>query len=115
MKYRKNAADLQPGTDGLVCTKAHKKQGGLSFVTARTEKNDRDEGASKKRPPACWQEAGLSLPKKSVYGGLFRQKLKKCLRLGAQTPRPPGKAGRYEFILEGLRALQASQKVFLTV
>ncbi len=41
------------------------------------------------------------MSKKSACGGLFRQKLKKCLRLGAQTPRPPGKAGRYEFTLEG--------------
>ena len=57
----------------------------------------------------------FSLSKKSACGGLFRQMLKKCLRQGAQTPRPPGKAGRYEFTLEGLRALQASRKVFLTV
>ena len=40
--------------------------------------------------------------------------LKKCLRPGAQTPRPPGKAGRYESTLEGLRALQTSRKVFVS-
>ena len=33
---------------------------------------------------------------------------------GAQTPRPPGKAGRYESTLEGLRALQTSRKVFVS-
>src|SRR5699024_1270363 len=43
----------------------------------------------------------FSLSKKSGYAGHFRQMLKKCLRPGAQTPRPPGKAGRYEFTLEG--------------
>ena len=32
---------------------------------------------------------------------------------GAQTPRPPGKAGRYESTLEGLRALQTSRKRFV--
>src|SRR5699024_2261133 len=37
---------------------------------------------------------GLSLSKKSACGGLFRQKLKKCLRPGAQTPRPPGTGGK---------------------
>ena len=58
--------------------------------------------------------ARLSLSKKSAYGGLFRQMLKKCLRPGAQTPRPPGKAGRYESTLEGLRALQTSRKVFVS-
>ena len=52
--------------------------------------------------------------KKSGCAGLFRQKLKKCLRLGAQTPRPPGKAGRYELTLEGLRALQTSRKEFVS-
>ena len=31
----------------------------------------------------------------------FPPVLKKCLRPGAQTPRPPGKAGRYECTLEG--------------
>ena len=36
----------------------------------------------------------LSLSKKSACGGLFRQKLKKCLRPGAQTPRPPGTGGK---------------------
>ena len=35
-----------------------------------------------------------SLSKKSAYGGLFRQMLKKCLRPGAQTPRPPGTGGK---------------------
>ena len=54
-----------------------------------------------------------SLSKKSACGGLFRQKLKKCLRPGAQTPRPPGKAGRYEFTLEDLRVLQTSPNGFL--
>ena len=49
-----------------------------------------------------------SLSKKSGRAGLFRQMLKKCLRPGAQTPRPPGKAGRYEFTLEDLRVLQTS-------
>ena len=48
------------------------------------------------------------MSKKSACGGLFRQKLKKCLRPRAQTPRPPGKAGRYEFTLEDLRVLQTS-------
>ena len=57
----------------------------------------------------------LVLPKKLAFGDLFRQRLKKCLRPGAQTPRPPGKAGRYDFILEGLRALQTFQNEFLTV
>ena len=55
---------------------------------------------------------GLRLSKKSACGGLFRQMLKKCWRPGAQTPRPPGKAGRYELTLEGLRALQTSRKGF---
>ena len=55
----------------------------------------------------------LSLSKKSACGGLFCQKLKKCLRPGAQTARPPGKAGRYESTLEGLLALQASPKGFV--
>jgi len=36
----------------------------------------------------------FSLSKKSACGGLFRQKLKKCLRPGAQTPRPPGTGGK---------------------
>ena len=36
----------------------------------------------------------LCLAKKSARGGLFRQKLKKCLRPGAQTPRPPGTGGK---------------------
>ena len=36
----------------------------------------------------------VSLSKKSACGGLFRQKLKKCLRPGAQTPRPPGTGGK---------------------
>ena len=31
----------------------------------------------------------------------------------AQTPRPPGKAVRYDFILEGLRVLQTSPIGFL--
>ena len=52
----------------------------------------------------------LSVSKKSGCAGLFRQKLKKCLRLGAQTPRPPGKAGRYELTLEGLRASEGRKK-----
>ena len=43
----------------------------------------------------------FGLPKKLAFGDLFRQRLKKCLRPGAQTPRPPGKAGRYELTLEG--------------
>ena len=34
------------------------------------------------------------MSKKSGCGGLFRQKLKKCLRPGAQTPRPPGTGGK---------------------
>ena len=55
----------------------------------------------------------LSLSKKSACGGLFCQKLKKCLRPGAQTARPPGKAGRYESTLEGLLALQASPNGFV--
>ena len=54
-------------------------------------------------------DAGLRLSKKLACGDLFRQMLKKCLRLKAQTPRPPGKAGRYELTLEGLRALQTSR------
>ena len=33
---------------------------------------------------------------------------KECLRLGAQTPRPPSKAGRYDCSSEGLRALRTS-------
>ena len=45
--------------------------------------------------------------KKPGYAGLFRQELKRCLRPGAPNS-PPGKAGQYDFILEGLRALQAS-------
>ena len=53
------------------------------------------------------------LPKKLAFGDLFRQRLKKCLRPGAQTPRPPGKAGRYESTLEDLRALQNSGKGFV--
>ena len=57
----------------------------------------------------------FSVSKKSGCAGLFRQIHKKCLRQGAQTPRPPGKAGRYELTLEGLRALQTSQNGFLTV
>ena len=60
--------------------------------------------AISKKPP----HRAASLSKKSACGGLFRQKLKKCLRPGAQTPRPPGKAGRYEFTLEDLRVLQTS-------
>jgi len=36
----------------------------------------------------------FSLSKKSACGGLFRQMLKKCLRQGAQTPRPPGTGGK---------------------
>ena len=59
-------------------------------------------------PPRFAQGSPVSLSKKSACGGLFRQKLKKCLRPGAQTPRPPGKAGRYEFTLEDLRVLQTS-------
>ncbi len=55
----------------------------------------------------------FSLSKKSGYAGFFRHRLKKHLRPKAQTPRPPGKAGRYEFILEDLRGLQTSQQVFL--
>ena len=55
----------------------------------------------------------LVLPKKLAFGDLFRQRLKKCLRPGAQTPRPPGKAARYDFILEGLRVLQTSPHGFL--
>ena len=55
----------------------------------------------------------LSVSKKSGFAGLFRQKLKKCLRRGSQTPRPPGKAGRYDFILVGLRALQTSPNGFV--
>ena len=57
----------------------------------------------------------FSLSKKSACGGLFRQKLKKCLRPGAQTPRPPGKAGRYEFTLADLRVLQTSPLSLLRV
>jgi|GEM_PF-5561240 len=57
----------------------------------------------------------VSVAKKSGFAVLFRQKLKKCLCRGAQTPRPPGKAGRYDFILAGLRALQTSPNGFLTV
>ena len=53
--------------------------------------------------------ASRSVSKKLACGDLFRQMLKKCLRPGAQTPRPPGKAGRYELTLEGLRALQTSR------
>ena len=34
------------------------------------------------------------MSKKPAYGGLFRQMLKKCLRPGAQTPRPPGTEGK---------------------
>ena len=55
----------------------------------------------------------FGLPKKLAFGDLFRQRLKKCLRPGAQTPRPPGKAGRYESTLEDLRALQTSGKGFV--
>ena len=43
----------------------------------------------------------FSVSKKSGCAGLFRQIHKKCLRQGTQTPRPPGKAGRYELTLEG--------------
>ena len=57
----------------------------------------------------------FSLSKKSGYAGFFRHRLKKRLRPKAQTPRPPGKAGRYELILEDLRVLQTSQRVFFTV
>ena len=60
------------------------------------------------RPVSPSGDRPVSLSKKSACGGLFRQKLKKCLRPGAQTPRPPGKAGRYEFTLEDLRVLQTS-------
>ena len=57
----------------------------------------------------------FSLTEKLAVVDLFRQKLKKCLRPGAQTPRPPGKAGRYEFTLEGLWSLQTSSNGFLTI
>ena len=36
----------------------------------------------------------LGLPKKLAFCDLFRQRLKKCLRPGAQTPRPPGTGGK---------------------
>ena len=36
----------------------------------------------------------LGLAKKPAFGDLFRQRLKKCLRPGAQTPRPPGTGGK---------------------
>ena len=99
--------------------------------------------------------AAPRMSKKLAFGDLFRQMLKKCLRPGAQTPRPPGtggkrqpggllppkvaqrptggernerwarpapaatierpgKAGRYESTLEGLRALQTSRKEFVS-
>ena len=56
--------------------------------------------ASKRKQPLCRRSdpqkmfCGFSLSKKSACGGLFRQKLKKCLRPGAQTPRPPGTGGK---------------------
>ena len=34
------------------------------------------------------------MSEKHACGGLFRQVLKKCLRPGAQTPRPPGIGGK---------------------
>ena len=36
------------------------------------------------------------LSKKLACGDLFRQELSECFRASAETPRPPGKAGRYE-------------------
>ena len=46
-------------------------------------------------PVLSEQEPRFRLPKKSVCGGLFRRKLKKWFRPGAQAPRPvpEGSAG----------------------
>ena len=38
--------------------------------------------------------AAPRMSKKLAFGDLFRQMLKKCLRPGAQTPRPPGTGGK---------------------
>ena len=47
----------------------------------------------------------FSVAKKLAYGDLFRQVLSECFRASAETPRPTGKAGRYEQKSEGLRPL----------
>ena len=70
--------------------------------------------AQQRKPFPRFFAETVSLSKKSGCAGLFRQMLKKCLRPGAQTPRPPGKAGRYELTLEDVRALQTSRKGFVS-
>ena len=63
------------------------------------------KGAAMHRAFLLFKKSGEAQPpphsvsKKSGCPGLFRQRLKKCLRRGANSP--PGKAGRYDFILEG--------------
>ena len=49
---------------------------------------------SKRSGGKRFHAGAFSLSKKSACGGLLRQKLKKCLRPGAQTPRPPGTGGK---------------------
>ena len=72
------------GSSPVATTReALESQGSRAFISAQCFKS-------------CQKAAvgGLSLSKKSACGGLFRQKLKKCLRPGAQTPRPPGTGGK---------------------
>ena len=47
----------------------------------------------------------LSLSKKLACGDLFCQELAEMFSAKPKTPRPPGKAGRYEPESEGLRPL----------
>ena len=63
------------GSSPVATTReALESQGSRAFISAQCFKS-------------CQKAAvgGLSLSKKSACGGLFRQKLKKCLRPGAQT------------------------------
>ena len=50
--------------------------------------------AQQRKPFPRFFAETVSLSKKSGCAGLFRQMLKKCLRPGAQTPRPPGTGGK---------------------
>jgi len=54
----------------------------------------------------------VSLSKKLACGDLFRQVLSECFRTSAETPRPPGKAGRYEQESEGPLPLRHLPKRF---
>jgi hypothetical protein len=62
----------------------------------------------KGRPPGRMQApesfvsgACASVPEKLCFADLFRQIRSEWFRAGAKTPRPRGKAARYEFPLEG--------------